>query len=47
MYCITLLVIATGKTFTKTYDEYYWYEKDLIKYQHSKKLRIISHWEEK
>lgn len=31
-----------GETFTKKYESYYFYYQDLIKFKHSKKLRIIS-----
>lgn len=32
-----------GKCFTKTYNSYYLYNKDLIKYKHSKNLKIVSY----
>lgn len=44
MYEIKLLN-ETGKSFTKTYISYYLYNKDLIKFKHSKKLKILSYGE--
>lgn len=31
-----------GETFVKKYDSYYFYYKDLTKFKHSNKLKIIS-----
>lgn len=31
-----------GKTFTKKYDNYFFYYQDLTKFKHSNKLKIIS-----
>lgn len=45
MYEIVLMN-DRGEKFTKKYDSYYLYTKALIKYKHSKKLRIISYGKE-
>lgn len=42
MYEIKLLN-NDGKSFTKTYTSYYLYNKDLQKFKHSKKLKILSY----
>lgn len=44
MYYIKLLN-NNGKSFLKEYSSYYLYNKDLIKYKHSNKLKIISYGE--
>jgi hypothetical protein len=44
MYEIKLLN-EKGETFVKTYTSYYLYNKDLIKYKHSKKLKILRYGE--
>ena len=31
-----------GEIFTKKYESYYFYYKDLVKFKHTNKLRIIS-----
>ena len=41
MFKIVLLNIVTQQIFEKEYNSYYLYNKDLNKYKHSKKLRII------
>lgn len=42
MYEIKLLN-EKGECFTKNYTSYYLYNKDLQKFKHSKKLKIISY----
>lgn len=42
MFKIKLLDKTTNKVFEKTYDSYYLYNKDLIKYKHSKKLKVLA-----
>ena len=44
MYEIKLLN-EKGETFVKRYDSYYLYNKALIKYKHSKKLKILYYGE--
>ena len=44
MYEIKLMN-EKGETFAKTYNSYYLYNKDLIKYKHSKKLKILYYGE--
>lgn len=41
MYKIVLLNVLTQQIFTKEYDSYYLYNKDLNKYKHSKKLIVV------
>lgn len=36
------LINNHGETFTKKYESYYFYYKDLVKFKHTNKLRIIS-----
>lgn len=36
------LINNYGETFTKKYNNYYFYYQDLIKFKHSNKLKIIS-----
>lgn len=36
------LINNYGKIFTKKYESYYFYYQDLIKFKHSKRLKIIS-----
>lgn len=45
MFYITLMN-KKGVKFTKKYDSYYIYNKNLIKYTHAKNLTIISYGEE-
>ena len=38
-----VLINEKGEKFSKKYNSYYLYNKDLIKYKHSKKLKIVSY----
>lgn len=42
MFKIKLLVKETNQVFEKVYNSYYVYNKELIKYKHSKKLQVLS-----
>lgn len=42
MYEIVLMN-EKGERFKKTYTSYYFYNKDLIKYKHAKRLTIVSY----
>ena len=43
MFEIKLLDKTTNKTFVKTFDSYYLYQKFLNKCKHSKKLQLLSY----
>lgn len=43
MYEIKLLNLKENVTFTKQYNSYYMYFKELQKYKNSKKLQVLSY----